>query len=201
MKILNFEQGSPEWFAARCGVPSASQFDKIVTTKGEPSKQREKYLYQLACEAVTGKKEESYQNDAMKRGIEMEAEARTLFEMVTGLVVEPVGFILSDSEGYGCSPDGLVGIDEGIEIKCPLGSTQVAYLLNGELPMDYFQQVQGSMAVTGRNAWHFVSYYPGLAPLIIKVNRDVAFINKLVSELNVFCADLKQIVAKIKEKK
>ena len=72
MKIINCIQGSPEWFQARCGIPTASGFEKILTASGKPSKQREKYLYQLAGEKVTGKPEETYQNGAMKRGTEME---------------------------------------------------------------------------------------------------------------------------------
>lgn len=199
MIILNHEQGSPEWYAARCGIPTASKFDNIITTRGEPSKQREKYMYQLAGEAITGKKEENYQSEAMKRGTELEAEARQMFEIVTGLAVDTVGLCLSDSKAYGCSPDGLVGVDAGLEIKSPLMATQVAYLLNGKLPIDYFQQVQGSMAITGRPFWWFVSYYPGIKPLIIKVERDDKFIQKLEEQLAVFCSELKEVVTKLKE--
>ena len=198
MKTINCEQRSQEWYAARLGVPSASSFDKILTTKGEPSKQAKKYMYKLAGEILSGTSEETYQNVAMLRGIELEAEARNLYKMINDVEVEEVGFCLSD--GYGCSPDGLVGKDGLIEIKCPIMSTHVEYLLDGTLPSDYFQQTQGQLLVTGRKWCDFVSHYPAIKPLIIRVERDEVFIKKLESELKVFCSELNDIVKKLKEK-
>ena len=107
MEISNCIQGSDEWFKIRCGVPSSSNFDKIVTTKGEPSKQAEKYGYKLAGEAIAGKAEETYKNAAMERGTILEDEARQLYQIVNDVEVEQVGFC--KLEGFGCSPDGLVG--------------------------------------------------------------------------------------------
>jgi len=196
MKIIDCVQGTPEWFAARCGIPTASNFDKIVTSKGEPSKQRTKYLYQLAGESITGIQEETYQNATMQRGIEMEAEARNLYSMTTGEELKEVGFCLS--KGVGASPDGLVGEKGGLEIKCPNLATHVGYLLENTLPTDYFQQVQGNLLVTGREWWTFMSYYPGIKPLIIKVNRNEIFIKSLEVELEIFCRELQQIIKKIK---
>jgi len=198
MKTINCEQRSQEWYAARLGVPSASSFDKILTTKGEPSKQAKKYMYKLAGEILSGTSEETYQNGAMLRGIELEAEARNLYKMINDVEVEEVGFCLSD--GYGCSPDGLVGKDGLIEIKCPTMSVHVEYLLDGTLPSDYFQQTQGQLLVTGRKWCDFVSHYPAIKPLIIRVERDEVFIKKLESELKVFCSELNDIVKKLKEK-
>jgi len=188
MIIINCEQGTPEWFAARCGVPSASNFDKIITTKGEPSKQRTKYLYQLVGERLCGKPEESYINGAMERGKVLEDEARKLYMFITGAEVQQVGFCLSD--GYGSSPDGLVGEDGIIEIKCPLMSTHVGYLLNNKLPTDYYQQTQGNLLVTGREWLDFISYYPGIKPLIIRVTPDKNFQKALKAELEIFCKEL-----------
>jgi len=197
MKIVDCIQGSPEWFAARCGIPSASNFDKIVTTKGQPSKQREKYLYRLAGETITGKSEETYQNAIMERGIEMEVEARKLYGLISGSEAVEVGFCLSN--GYGASPDGLVDKDGCLELKCPLIATHVGYLLNGKLPMEYFQQTQGQLLVTGRKWLDFMSYYPGLKPLVVRVERDETFIGALEAQLQVFCAELKDVVNKIGE--
>jgi len=197
MKIINCEQRSPEWFQCRCGVPSASSFDQIVTMKGEPSKQREKYMFRLAGERITGLQEETYQNAAMLRGVEMEAEARMFYELITGNIVEQVGFCISDS-GAGCSPDGMVGDDGLIEIKCPIMSTHVGYLLDNKLPSDYFQQTQGQLFVTGRKWVDFVSYYPAMKPLIVRVERDEVFITKFGVELEKFIVELEQIVNKIK---
>ena len=110
MKKIDCVQGTPEWFAIRCGIPTASNFDKIITTKGDPSKQRTKYLWQLAGEYVAGKSDETYQNAAMIRGVEIEPEARTYYEITNGVEVEKVGFCLAEG-GYGASPDGFVWWD------------------------------------------------------------------------------------------
>jgi putative phage-type endonuclease len=199
MIIEDFEQLSPEWFAARCGIPSASKFSDIVTSKGDPSKSAERYLYQLAGERITGAKVETYMNDAMKRGVELEGEARTLFEMIHGVEVRQVGLVYRDEQKqYSCSPDGIVGYDDGLEIKCPLIHTHVAYLLKGTLPVEYVQQVQGSMLITGFNVWWFMSYFPGLPPLILRIKRDEKFIAKLEAALDSFCTELAMVVGKLR---
>lgn len=198
MKIIQVKQGTPEWNALRAGKPTASEFDRLVTTKGEPSKQREKYLYQLAGERVAGKKEETYQNGAMLRGKEMEAEARDCIRMITDYDVQEVGFCLADNGLYGASPDGLIGDDGGLELKCPMMATQVSYLLSKNPEREYYQQIQGNMLVTGRKWWMFVSYFPGLRPLIVKVGRDEPFLKALEAELEKFCAELEEVVNKIK---
>lgn len=196
MKIINCEQGTPEWYAARCGIPTSSCFDKLLCIDGKASKQATKYLYQLAGETIIGVMPESYQNEAMLRGKIMEAEARELYCLITGEEVQEVGFCLAD--GYGASPDGLVGDKGLLEIKCPNLATHVGYLIDNKLPADYFQQVQGQLFVTGREWCDFMSYYPGLKPLLIHVKRDEKFIKALRIELEVFCAELKELVIKIK---
>jgi exodeoxyribonuclease (lambda-induced) len=141
MIIIDAPQRSAEWYAARCGVPSASSFDKIITVDGKPSKQAMKYLYQLAGERITGKAEESYVNGAMQRGIELEAEARQLYSIITDLPVQEVGFCVSEGWArYGASPDGIVDSEGLLEIKCPTLATHVCYLLDNALPSEYFQQ-------------------------------------------------------------
>lgn len=199
MIIVDVVQGTPEWKAARLGVPTASGFDKIITTKGEPSKQAQKYMYQLAAERITGIAEEGYQNGAMQRGSEMEAEARAMYELITGNEVKTDGVCFFD-EGklYGCSPDGLIGDDGLVEIKCPTSAVHVAYLLNGGLPTEYFQQVQGQLLVTGRKYVDFFSFYPGISPLLVRVERNAEFIKALDTELKAFCKELDKITKKIK---
>jgi len=196
MKIIDCEQGSPEWHQARCGIPTASSFDKIVTSTGSLSKQREKYMYQLAGERVTGKPEETYKNGFMERGKEMEAEARAFYELTNGVKVNQVGFCLEN--GYGASPDGLVGDDGVLEIKCPLLSTHVSYLLKGTMPTEYFQQVQGQLLLTGRKWVDFISYYASMKPMVIRIVPDIKFQRILKVELEVFCGQLDDIVSKIK---
>jgi len=199
MKILDCIQGTPEWFAARCGIPSASNFDKIITTTGKPSTQKQKYLYQLAGEKITSKAEETYQNAAMQRGIEMEAEARQLYALITGKEVTQVGLCMTEGKSiYAASPDGLVNENGALEIKCPLIATHVGYLLNNILPTEYFIQTQGQLLVTDRKYVDFFSYYPGLKPLIVRVEPDKKFIKALQIELEIFTEELDKIVNKIK---
>ena len=195
---LDVEQNSPEWFAARAGIPTSSCFDKIVTSKGEPSKQAKSYLYQLAGERIAGAKTDTYQNAVMLRGLEMEAEAKTLFQMVMEVDVEQVGVCYPDEQKlFSCSPDGLMPA-AGLEIKCPLIHTHVGYLLAGKLPTDYIQQVQGAMLVTGFNLWFFMSYYPGLPPLILEVQRDWKFTAALKVALDEFCEELDAVTEKLR---
>lgn len=199
MIVVDVEQGSQEWFAARCGIPSASNFDKIVTTTGAPSKQAKKYLYQVAVERVTGKTEETYVSAAMERGIEMESEARNLYELMYDVKVEQVGLCYPDEKKlYSCSPDGLVGEDGLLEIKCPISSTAAAYIIEGGLNTDYFQQCQGQLLVTGRQYVDLFSYYPGIKPHIIRIERDEKFLGLLRKELEWFCEGLDAAVEKIK---
>ena len=199
MKIIDVTQGTPEWHLARCGIPSASNFDKIVDIDGKPSKQRKKYLYQLAGERIAGKSEETYQNAAMLRGKELEAEARQFYELTNGVTVEQVGFCVTEGKViFGASPDGLVGKDGLVEIKCPLIYTHVGYLLAEALPSDYIQQVQGQLLVTGRKYCDFISYFPGLKPLVVKVEPDKKFQKALAIELELFAKELNEIVEKIK---
>lgn len=199
MIIETMLQGSTEWQSARVGIPTSSNFDMVVTTKGEPSKQRTKYMYTLVAERITGVKEETYKNGAMQRGIEMEAEARALYEVATGNTVEQVGVCYpNEDKKYACSPDGLVNKDGALEIKCPTSAVHVGYLLNGGLPIDYLQQVQGQLLVTGLKFCDFVSYYPGLKPLIVRVKPDKSFLEALERELKTFCKELDEVTAKLK---
>jgi putative phage-type endonuclease len=200
MKIIDLTQGTPEWIAARRGIPSASNFDMIVTTKGEPSKQRTKYLYKMAGERVSGLTEETYQNDAMKRGMVLESEARNLYEFLTGLTVNQVGFCVTEGDAvYGASPDGFVGDDGLLEIKCPTMAVHVGYLIDNVLPLDYYQQTQGQLLVTGRKWCDFLSYFPGIKPLLIRVMPDARFQESLKIELERFCSELTQIAERIKQ--
>lgn len=199
MIISNVIQGTPEWFKEKAGVPSASCFDKIITTTGKPSAQAKKYMYQLIGERMLGRKEESYQSFAMQRGVELEEEARNYYEFHTGSTVETVGICFDDDMLSCCSPDGLP-LDGGLEIKCPLLPTHVEYLLNNKLPATYYQQVQGSLFVTGLEWWDFMSYYPGLDPLIVRVYPDIDFHLKLSTGLLNFNQEMRSLITKMEKK-
>lgn len=198
MKIINCEQGTEEWFSSRLGVPSASNLDKILNTKGSNSKQYLKYMYQLVGESVTNTIESSYKTDAMQRGNDLESEARSLYEILTGNVIDQVGFCLNEDPLFGCSPDGLIGEDGGLEIKCPLISTHIDYLIGGEVPREYYAQVQGNLFVTGRKWWDFMSYSPNLKPLIVRVFPDKEYHELIKENLIEFNNKIKEIKEKIK---
>ncbi len=198
MKTLTFKQQSLEWFAARLGIPTASSFSKIITSKGEPSKQAQGYLYTLAAERISGIREQSFSSAATEEGVRREEESRLVYSMLKEVEVEQVGFCLEDNERWGCSPDGLVGDNGLVEFKNPTGKVAVEYLLANKIPTKYFVQVQGQMFVTGREWTDFVSYYPGLKPLIIRVNRDEEFIAKLEKELTEFSNELDRVCEEIR---
>lgn len=200
MIIETMEQLKPEWFAARCGIPSASRFNEIVTSTGNPSKQAKNYMFTLAGERIIGMKSEGYQSPAMKRGTELEPEARALYEFTQNVQVVQVGIVYKDGrKRYSCSPDGLVGEDGGLEIKCPNLSTHVEYLLDGKMPTTYICQVQGSLMITGRKWWDFLSYYPGMDPFLIRVERDEKLISAMGEQLELFCDELDKTVEKLRK--
>ena len=196
MRIIECEQLSPEWFQSRIGVPTASNFDKIVTSTGLPSTQRKKYLYQLVGEKLGALPEEGYTNAFMKRGIELEPQAREMYARDVAPVVQ-VGFCLHD-EGFGCSPDFLVNEDGMGQIKCPSLAVHVEYLIGQKLPTDYVQQVQGELLVTGRKYNDFLSFYPNLKPLVVRCYRDEVFISRLRAELLKFIQELNELTEKLR---
>jgi len=198
MIILDTPQYSPEYWAAKAGIPSASKFSQIVTTDGSRSKQRKDLLYQLAGEAILGKAEEGYQSYAMQIGLEREDEARLCFSKLYGDEVRQVGLIYRDEKKDAlCSPDGLVG-NTGLELKSPLLKTHVKYLLDNKLPTEYFQQVHGSMWIMDVDHYWFMSYYPEIQPLIKLVKRDYKFTDALEREVEAFNIELKQIIERLK---
>jgi len=195
---VDVPQGSPEWFVARAGIPTSSCFDKIVTSNGGPSKQAKSYLYELAGERIAGAKTDTYQSYAMQRGSELQAEAKAFFEIVMDVEVQEVGLCYYDEKKrFACSPDGILP-DAGLEVKAPLIHTHVGYLLDGKFPTAYFEQVQGSMLVTGFSRWFFMSYYPGLPPLILDVARDWKFTAALKVALDDFGEELDAVTEKLR---
>jgi hypothetical protein len=179
MKInKRVEQGSEEWLQLRKGRATASEFSKILTPTGKISKSAVSYMRKLARECVVDDPLEFMGNKFTDWGNANEPWARDQFRLETGLDVVEVGFCTRDDLLVGCSPDGLIRDPDtgewigGLEIKCPSVDKHVEYLMKNELPSDYKMQVHGSMAVTGLPWWYFMSYFPGLNPLILKVERD-----------------------------
>lgn len=200
--IDNIDQGTEEWFQEKLGIPSASNFNKILSATGKPSTQAKGYLYQLAAERITGERAESYKNEIMEEGNIREAESRSMYELTYSVEVEEVGVIYPDeNKRFLCSPDGLINREYGLEMKNVLPKTQVKYLINNKVPNEYYVQVQGSMLVTGYDRWDFFSYSPGLPLMIIEERRDNNFCNLLKDKLEKFCDELEEVVEKIKERK
>jgi putative phage-type endonuclease len=183
MIILSDEQGSPEWLASRLGRPSASMFGRLVTGSGKPSGSAETYINEMIAERLTGRSKPFFTNEHMERGNFLEPEARQAYEFITDFEVVETGFILDDSQEFGCSPDGLVANDGGLEIKCPSDSVHVSYLRAGKVPAKYYQQVQGCMMITGREWWDFMSYHPEMPHLLVRMKRNEKFIEAMAEQL------------------
>ena len=193
MKIHNVEQGTQEWFRLRLGKPSASRFKDCVTGTGKPSASVEKYMHELLAERLSMKRFEGFDTYHMKRGRELEPQAADVFTFQTDLPCREVGFVTDDKEAIGCSPDRLVG-DIGLEIKCPMHTTQVKYLIDyhskGEMPSEYYAQVQGTMWIMDLPEYWFMSYHPDLPNLIMKVPRDDKYIAGLQAAIEKLLEDL-----------
>lgn len=169
-----FEQGSAEWLTARAGVVTASEFKDIMTPlfKARDGETPKSYLAKKLAEKWTGTPMGGFQSIDMEFGQILEQQARDSFIFETGLDVTRAALIISDDGKIGCSPDGLIGEDGGVEIKCPRADTHVRYLLNGVLPPDYAAQVHGSIYVSGRPWWRFMSFCRGFPPLLLTIERD-----------------------------
>lgn len=174
MRIIDCEQHSPEWYAARLGIPTASEFGSIITPKKrEYAAAAQGYIDRLIDECVRPSADRSWgSNRHTERGNTLEPEARDFYAFERDVVPRQVGFILSDDGTIGCSPDSLIESDGGLEIKCPDGPTHVRWLRAGGLPDDHKPQVHGSLIVTGRAWWDFLSYCPGYPPILVRVTPD-----------------------------
>ncbi len=196
MIISSIKQGSDEWYAARLGVVTASNF-KAIITKGS-GKTRANYMRKLAHEIITGHiAPQTFESAAMQRGNNLEPEARYKYQKQTGLTVSEVGIAyLDENKRIAASPDGLIAEEGGLEIKCPLPHTHEKYLTEGHIPRIYVPQVQGSLWVTGRKWWDFVSYAPEFKrdTMIQRIYRDESYIKRLSAEVLRFIDELDHII-------
>jgi hypothetical protein len=204
MKIHNVEQGTDEWLALRAGKPTASEFSKLITSKGEPSKSMPTYAAGLAAEKFAGKPLSSFNGNVWTdRGTELEPAARDLYAFTHNCEVDQVGFITDDAEQYGCSPDGLVGNDGMAEYKCQKTENHIKTLLYykkyKKCPSDYVQQTQGQLLLAEREWDDLVFYHPDLPMLVIRQERDEEFIKKLQNQLALVVHERDKILEIIKE--
>jgi hypothetical protein len=163
LQIFDCDQGSPEWFACRLGLPSASNFSSILA-KGE-GKTRKTYLHRLAGEIITGEPAETFQSQAMERGKVMEEEARDLYAFVNDAPLQRVGFVRNGDKG--ASPDSLIQGNGGLEIKTQKAELLVGTILDGRFPSEHKAQVQGNLWVCEREWWDLVVYWPKM-PLFVQ---------------------------------
>jgi hypothetical protein len=205
MQIHEVKQHSEAWFKLRSAMPTASEFHRLVTPKWKirTGDGPQTYLCEKLAESYTGMPlPQTGGFGALEQGTILEEEAVPWYELEHG-PVKRVGFITTDDQRIGCSPDGLL-LDEnevlagGIEIKCPQAQTHVSYLLEGTLPDDYAAQVHGSMLVTGADCWKFLSYRRGFPPLLLTIKRDEEIQKVLREALSAFLKRFDVELARLK---
>ncbi|USA40252.1 YqaJ viral recombinase family protein [Pelagerythrobacter marinus] len=200
-------QGSDEWHAARCGLLTASEIDRILTPKlkiAENAKTRA-HLWELAAQRISNFVEPQYISDAMLRGHEDEILARALYREEYA-PVEEVGFVTNDKWGFtlGCSPDGLVGADGMIECKSRCQKYQVQTIVEewtgvASIPEEYSLQVQAQLLVTGRTWCDFISYSGGLPMAVVRVEADQSTQDAIIEAAAKFEARINEVVADFRE--
>jgi len=201
------EQGSPEWFAQRLGKVTASRVaDVIAKTKTGYSTSRDNYMAQLVCERMTNTVAESFTNSAMQWGTETEPLARAAYEAHADVLVDEVAMITHPTiEAAGASPDGLVGNDGLLEIKCPNTATHIDTLLTQTVPGKYITQMQWQMACTGRKWCDFVSFDPRLPTelqlFVKRIFYDTDYVAMLEKEVIQFLTELDGKIKKLNELK
>jgi len=197
------EQKTEEWFSARLGKVTASRVaDVLAKIKSGESASRKNYKMELVVQRLTGKVGESFTNAAMEWGTEQEPFARMAYEAHTGTFVKEEGFVDHPTiEGFGCSPDGIVG--EGlIEIKCPNTANHIETVLENKAPSKYIPQMQCQMACTGAKWCDFVSFDPrvpeDLQLFVVRVERDQEYIDSMEVEVKQFLSEVLDLFNQLK---
>lgn len=199
------EQLSQEWFEARLGKVTASRVsDVLATIKSGEAASRKNYKLQLVTERLTGKKIDTYMNQAMQDGIDREETAREIYSKIVDSQVYQDGFIQHPKiEMSGASPDGFVGKNGIIEIKCPIETTHTTNLLERKLPSKYKPQVQFQLACTEREWCDFISYNPNfelrLQLMYVRIYRDDEYIKMLEFEITKFLEEVEEMINQLKE--
>jgi hypothetical protein len=195
-RIIECDQGSAEWVAARMGLPTASMFQTIITPKGRGG--RETYMRKLAGEVLTHEPMENFQNLHMERGKYMEAEARDYYAFTRDVEPQRVGFIIN--HGAGCSPDSLVGDDGVLEIKTAEPHIVIDHILGDDFPPEHKAQCQGNLWIAEREWIDCVIYpcRPGIRPVLHRAMRDDVFIKDLAAKIDRFNAELADLVERVR---
>jgi hypothetical protein len=194
IEIINVPQNSPEWLAARLGIPTASRF-KDILAKGE-GKMRSKYLRELAGEIVTGQPTESFSNAHMEHGHEVEGQIRATYAFIHDVEPVQVGFVRNGRKG--CSPDSFVGADGLFEAKRKLPHLWIECMERGSFPPEHVAQVQGQLWVTERAWCDLAVFFPGMPLLTYRAHRDESYIAGLVRAVDAFNEELDEVVARVR---
>lgn len=199
------EQGTAEWLAQRCGKVTASKIADLMAKNksGGFASTRANYKAQLVAERLTGRVAESFTNGAMQWGTQTEPEARRAYEFFVDRDVQEVGFIPHPTiDMAGASPDGLVGTDGLLELKCPLTATHIETLLGGIVPDKYRKQMMFQMACTGRQWCDFASYDPRMCEsmrlFVQRVERDESEIKEIEEAVRAFLTELDETVSALR---
>jgi hypothetical protein len=197
-EFFDCEQGSPEWFAIRAGIPTASEFATVLAQgKGSnPSATRKTYMLKLAGEILTGAPMENYSNIHMERGKTLEPEARDLYALYHEIEPDRIGFIKNGNAG--CSPDSLLSPNGLLEIKTALPHLHLDILLKGEFPPQHKAQCQGNLWIAEREWIDLAVYWPGLPLFVKRAYRDEQYIRDLSRAVDTFNAELADIVEKVR---
>jgi hypothetical protein len=197
MQIMDCEQGSPEWFAARAGIPTASQFSTVMASGrgGAESKTRRTYMLKLAGEIITGDPMDSFSNAHTERGHEMEPEARNFYAFRHDVDPQLIGFIRNGNAG--ASPDSLIGENGLLEIKTKLPHLLIDVTLRGEFPTDHKAQCQGQLWIAEREWIDLICYWPKMEPFIARAYRDEEYIKQLARAVDQFNDELAEIIARL----
>ncbi len=203
MKIIDCKQNSPEWLAARLGKVTASEIDALVSPKGKIREGAgvETYLYKKLAEKLLGYSLNDWGSQAAEHGSIMETEARPWYAFDREVEVREVGFCTDDSGRIGFSPDGLVGEDGGVEIKCFQPQNSLRVLVEGRIPDENLMQVHFSLFVSGRKWWDWVSYSRQWPPFVTRVYRDEKIIATFKEALEYYHNRFDAALAKIKAMK
>lgn len=199
MQIVECEQGSPEWFMARMGIPTASEFSTVMAKgkDGGASVTRRTYMLKLAGEILTGEPMENYSNAHMERGKIMEDEARDLYSFLhDDAALQRVGFIASGAKG--ASPDCLVNLNGMLEIKTALPHILCGLIIKNDFPLEHVAQCQGNLWVAEREWIDLVVYWPKLPPFIKRAYRNEPYIKTLAEAVDRFNAELAEIVDRVR---
>lgn len=200
---MNAPQRTDGWLQERCGCATASRFaDVMAKIKTGEAATRRKYRIQIVTERLTGRPTPGYQNAAMMWGVQTEPEARMAYEAERGVIVHETGFIKHPVIVFcGASPDGIIGDDGMLELKCPESTTHLEWMESGKVPPEHVPQIQGQMACTGRKWVDFASYDPrfpeGLQLFIVRVPRDDAYIKELEAGVMGFLSEVDAMIFKL----